>query len=290
MAKRHGRYSDETRAELSSDFTRGTTLSTFHAAEREKSDRQKERDLRTWRRKLSGVLLIIVLVCGLGLLALTQFSGSLTSVSGNVQTLKPTDAEQYKEIVNEYLSKNPFERFDFARRNDNLANYVAGQAPEVKTVKISQAGMLLGKLQLEFREPVAMWTGGGETSYVDAAGVVFSRNYFPKPTVTITDNSGAIVGDSGAIASSRFLGFVGQVTAELAKNGVGTVKRVVIPSGAIRYVEFYLVGREYPFKAQINRDATGQAADIATMVKYLDQHGITPAYVDSRVAGKSYWK
>jgi hypothetical protein len=96
--------------------------------------------------------------------------------------------------------------------------------------------------------------------------------------------------DSDAVASSRFLSFVGQVTAELGKNDVGTVERVVIPTGAIRYVEFYLGGRKYPFKAQIDRDPVGQAADIAAMMKYVDNNKITPTYVDVRIAGKGYWK
>lgn len=287
--KRRGRYSDETRAELNTNFTRGATLPTFHTTEREKSDRQKERDLRTWRRKLSGVLLIITLICGLGLFGLSQFSGSFSDVTTNAPTLQPADADKYKRIINEYLSKNPFERFQFARRNNNLTNYVAEQTPEIKAIKIQQSGMLLGKLVLDFREPVAMWTVAGVTSYVDAEGVVFTRNYFATPAVTIADNSGATV-NNDAVASLRFLRFVGQVTAELNKND-STVKRVVIPLGAIRYIEFYLTDRKYPFRAQIDRDATVQATDIATIIGYLDTSRITPSsYVDVRVAGKAYWK
>jgi hypothetical protein len=285
---RHGRYSDEMRAELNTNFTRGATLATFHATEREKSDRQKERDLRAWRRKLSGVLLIILMISGLGLLTLTQFSGSFSETISNVATLKTDDANRYKKIVSEYLAKNPFERFGFARRNDNLTNFVSEQAPEVRKVSIDQSGILLGKLSLSFREPVAMWTTAGKTVFVDAEGVVFARNYFAVPTVTIADNSGASV-DSNMVASSRFLGFIGQVTAEL-KRGGHEVGRVIIPVGAIRYVEFYLNGRDYPFKAQIDRDALGQATDITVMAKYLDTNKITPTYVDTRVAGKSYWK
>lgn len=287
-SERRGRYGNEMRAELNTNFTRGTTLSTFHATEREKSDRQKERDLRSWRRKLGGVLLIIVLVCGLVLLVLTQFSGSFSSVISNVLTLKTADADMYKKIINEYLSKNPFERFSFARRADSLTNYVSEQAPEIKTITIEQAGMLLGKLKLDFREPVAMWTVSGTTSYVDAEGVVFTRNYFATPAVTIIDNSGAAA-NNDIVASSRFLGFVGRVTAELGKNN-SVVERVIIPTGAIRYVEFYLTGRKYPFRAQIDRDATAQAADIAAMIKYIDTKQLEPTYVDVRVAGKAYWR
>jgi hypothetical protein len=86
------------------------------------------------------------------------------------------------------------------------------------------------------------------------------------------------------------LSFVGQVISSVAEQGGGTVEKVVIPSGAIRYVEIYLVDRSYPFKAQIDRNGTAQASDIAQMVKYLDSKGIKPSYVDARVAGKAYWK
>jgi len=285
---RQGRYSDEIREELNTNFTRGATLATYHV-EREKTDRQKERDLRASRRKLSSILLIILLICGLGLLALTQFSGSITSVSSNAPTLQNADTAKYQKIVGEYMSKNPFERFQFARRNNNLTNYLATQAPEVKTASIEQTGLLQGKLRLEFREPVAMWTVAGQTNYVDAEGVVFARNYFGMPAVTITDNSGA-AGSGNAVASSRLLKFVGQVTAELKKNNGGVVDRVVIPTGAIRYAEFYLTNRQYPFKAQIDRVAASQAADIAAMTRYLDANHLTPSYVDVRVAGKGFWK
>jgi hypothetical protein len=133
-----------------------------------------------------------------------------------------------------------------------------------------------------------MWTSGQTTNYVDAEGVVFSRNYFAEPSVKITDNSGVSPTD-GVAASPRFLSFVGQTTAEIAKIGGGAVDRVVIPSGAIRYVEFYLAGRAYPFKAQIDRYPASQAADIVAMAKYLDAHQIAPNYVDVRVAGKGFW-
>jgi len=286
QSERRGRYSDELRTELNTSFTRGSTLSAMRPVEREKSDRQKEHDLRAWRQKLSGILVIVASVCGLGLLALMQFSGSFSDVITNVSNLENSD--NYTKIINEYLAKNPFERFEFARRNDNLTNYIAEQAPEIKMVDIKQSGMLLGKVQLDFREPVAMWVVSGAVSYVDADGVVFTHNYFAEPTVTITDNSGASI-DSNAVASSRFLRFIGQVTAELKKSN-NDVEKVVIPAGAIRYVEFYLTERKYPFKAQIDRDALGQAVDIANMVKYLDTNKIIPQYVDSRIAGKSYWK
>ena len=76
----------------------------------------------------------------------------------------------------------------------------------------------------------------------------------------------------------------------IAQNQGLKAVRVVIPRGSIRYVEIYLAGRAYPFKAQITREPEGQAADIAAMVRYLDSRNIRPSYVDCRVEGRAYWK
>ena len=90
--------------------------------------------------------------------------------------------------------------------------------------------------------------------------------------------------------SSSFLSFVGKTAVALSEKEGLQAERVVIPQGSARYVEFYLTGRNYPFKAQITRDATSQAHDIAVMTRYIDSHGISPQYVDCRVEGKAYWK
>lgn len=291
---RRGRYTEEfrgkdTTTEQNVAFKSGSTLNTFRSTDREKSDRQKERNLRYWRRKMGGILIIIVTICALGIALLTQFSSSFNEISSNVPTMQPAEAAKYKTIVNEYLARNPFERFSFARRDDNLNNFLSEKAPEVKSVKIEQSGLLMGKLHFKLREPVAMWLTGDTTSYVDSEGAVFSKNYFAEPRVSINDNSGASAGGN-TVVSSRFLSFVGQTTAAISAKGAGEVERVIIPAGAIRYVELYLVGRPYLFKAQIDRDPSSQAADIISIIGHLDRNNITPAYVDVRVPSKAYWK
>lgn len=291
MSGRQGRYSTEFRTpqEQNSTFKSGATLNTFRAVDHDKkTDRQRERDLRSWRRRLGYMLMIVMTISVLGLILISQFSGSFTDITSNATSLSSSDAATYKKLVDDYMSKNPFERFSFARRSDNLNSYLAGQAPEIESVEIVQSNLLIGKLKFTFRQPVAKWVTGGTTSYVDGNGVVFTKNFFEQPSVAIADKSGASV-EGDAITSSRFLSFIGQTTAEIAKQGGGNVKRVVIPSGAIRYVEFYLEGRAYPFKAQIDRDPTSQGADIVAMVNFIDSSHINPSYVDVRIAGKGYW-
>jgi len=313
---RHGKYSDEFRTmssykpdtphemkepestsgpnELNDEsgsaaFRRGTTLSTFHSETRERSERQHEHDLRLRRRRLGVVLLSLAFLVVLGLLILSQFSGQVNSVTSNAPSLPTDRAQHYKSLIDKYFASNPFERFSFGRRDQALSEFVIASAPEIKELKISSAGLMEGKLNLTFRRPVAMWDVNGATSYVDDSGVVFQYDYFDQPGVTITDDSGVTPID-GVAASARFLSFIGQTTAHLAKDSNETVERVVIPRGAVRYVEFYLTGRSYPFKAQIDRDPSSQSADITAMARYLDANHISPQYVDVRVAGKGYWK
>jgi hypothetical protein len=271
-------------------FQRGATLRTWQREHDpgEPLERQKEKALRARRRKIGLVFGAILAICAAGLVLLIQFAGTISSVTSNAPNLTKTDQAEYVKIAREYLAANPFERFSFARRDDNLTKYMEQQAPEIAAVKISVAGVAQIKLNLTFREPVASWSTGGQTDYVDNQGVVFSRNYFAAPGVAITDDSGVETA-AGSQTSTRFLMFVGSVMSDLKKQGI-QVDRAVIPPGAIRYVDFYLSGRAYPFKAQIDRDAAGQAADIAAMAKYLDAQGITPSYVDCRVSDRAYWK
>lgn len=288
---RRGLYTEEFRNDkpLDTTFRSGATLKTFHVDDHEKSERQKKQDLRARRRKIGVILVTIAVICSLGLIVLLQYSGSFNSFSSNAPTLSKTDSDKYRTIVSEYFANNPFERFIFGRRDQNLNNFVSDRAPEVESVKVSISGLMTSKLTITFRQPVVMWSSGAGKSYVDKNGVVFSVNYFSEPNVSISDKSG-VVADDDMVTSSNFLSFVGQVTSEIDNDSDFSVEKVVIPSGAIRYVEFYLTGHSYPFKAQIDRNASSQANDIIAMAKYIDANSLYPSYVDVRISGKAYWK
>ena len=155
---------------------------------------------------------------------------------------------------------------------------------------MTTAGIAGSNMVLSFRRPVAMWVNGTHTSFVDKSGVVFQRNYYSIPELAIEDRSGVGVSSGNVATSAGFLSFVGRTAVAIAQNQGLKAVRVVIPRGSIRYVEIYLAGRAYPFKAQITREPEGQAADIAAMVRYLDSRNIRPSYVDCRVEGRAYWK
>lgn len=273
-----------------SQYRRGTTLSTFKSNDLTKTERQKLKRLRTLRRRLAGAMALVIVLIMLGITLISQFTNTITAASGSrgVQ-LSAADVKKYEDIINEYFAKNSFERFSFARRSSVLEQYVEAKAPEVKGLKIIPDGITTGRAILQFREPVAMWVSGNSASFVDSGGRVFERNYYSTPSISIQDDSG-ITSIGNTATSSSFLSFVGKTAVEIQKTNGLQIERVVIPKGSARYVEIYLSGRNYPFKAQISRDAVGQAADIAVMVRYIDSHGIQPQYVDCRVAGKAYWK
>ena len=272
-------------------YHRGTTLTNLKRPDDIGEERKKLKRLRAMRRRLVGVMLVLFIIVAFGVALLLQYTGRIGGVkitNKGASQLTETDRNKYLRIADAYFAANSFERFSFARRESVMLQYFQTQAPEVSAVSITPSGLASGRLNIIVRQPVAMWVSGGNTSFVDSSGVVFERNYFVAPSLAIEDNSGVSV--SGKMAtSSNFLSFVGQVTAELKKQNL-EVARVTLPRGSIRYVEFYLANRVYPFKAQITRNATSEASDIAVMTRYVDRHGLSPQYVDCRVEGRAYWK
>ena len=269
-------------------FRRNATLSTMQHEHRAKLERQRVRTGNLHRRQLKIIAGSILIIVALTVALVSQFATGFTVTSADNTPLSSADVVRYSNLVTQYLGSNPLERFSFSRRQNALMQFVQTRAPEVSNVQLQPAGFGGGNLRLTFRRPVAMWASDGVTNFVDSGGAVFTKNYFASPSVTITDDSG-VAPANGQATSGGFLSFVGQIESNLATNGL-MMQRVVIPRGAIRYVDIYLQGRNYPFMAQIDRDPTAQAADIVASVHYLDANKITPQYADVRVAGKMYWK
>ncbi len=268
-------------------YTRGVTLTGFKSEKTAQLERQRLQHLKSVQRRLTALFMVVVGLVLLGLALLAQYAGSVVRVQTDAR-LAATDQARYLKLINDYYQTNPLERFSFMRRNSVLLNYLRQQAPEVLSVDVVPAGLMLAQAKLSFRAPVAQWTANGKTNFVDDKGVVFQHNYYGAPQLTIEDNSGA-KSINGVAAPAGFLSFVGQTATALVKRGI-SVRRVVVPKGAARYVELYVDSRQYPFKAQITRQPESEASDIATMVRYIDTHNIKPIYVDCRVAGKAFWK
>lgn len=277
------------------EFRRGVALgggfSVHDADHRKKLLREKQRELKRWRRILATIFVATLIIIALVLVILNQFQSSVSvSQKQGDLILDKKDRAKYEKIINEYFASRPLERFSFSYNQENLNEFVTNRAPEIFSVRVSASGLMRGAAELNLREPVAMWRISGATNYVDARGIVFQKNYFSTPTLAIEDQFGAKEVD-GMIASARFLGFVGQVAAEVdQKLPQNEIARIVIPATAVRYAEIYLTGKSYPIKIQIDREPRDQAADVVAAVRYLEQRKISPKYIDARVSGKAYWR
>jgi hypothetical protein len=265
-------------------YSRARTMSDVAKLRKFSSDRDKEikREKRSHR---SHMFLVSCLAISLfAVLVLTQIYFDATYVSFNDDTdkvIKQPDFDKMTVLTREYLNQHPFERVSFLMNSDGLEQYIIDKMPEIREARLQKANLFTNSLSVSLRHPLASY----RNQYVDAEGMVFENNFYSSPQIEMVDNSGA--GESSL--SGSFLGFIGQVISGLNSSNI-TTRKIVIPPGALRYVEFYLDGTEYPFKAQIDRNPAHQVTDILNMKKYLESKGIVPSYVDVRVEGKGYWR
>lgn len=116
-------------------------------------------------------------------------------------------------------------------------------------------------------------------------------NYAPtngfQPTIDIIDEDASAA--EGKI-TSRMTAYIGQLERDFRDLGYTPVK-AVIPSGAIREVDFYLDGYPGFIKTTIDRGSAVTAEDAHRLIRYLAEQGITDfQYLDVRLPGRAYWK
>lgn len=261
--------------------------STSEANAQLKSPRAKAHELAQKRRHL-GVVFLLVIAGAAGLFFLIyQFtSGVVVRAQDVTMRLDPV----YEKTIQEYLSRQPIERLRFLLNEAALAEYMRVQTPEVSDIHVEGAsGFGVSTFVVTMRQPIAGWSIRGQQQYVDNSGTAFGRNYFAEPQVQIVDNSGIELDPGQAVASNRFLGFVGRVVGQAKAQGYD-VAQVIIPSGTTRQVEVRLKGVGYPIKFSVDRAAGVQVEDMARSLRWLSGRGITPQYLDVRVSGKAFYK
>lgn len=109
------------------------------------------------------------------------------------------------------------------------------------------------------------------------------EKYPVEPTVTIVDEN---VGDN---VSTRVKTFVARLEADAAEKNT-QVDHVVLPFQKAREILIYYVGRNEYYRMTTERGSAVQAEDAERMMRYLDEKGLTPEYVDLRIEGKAYYK
>jgi hypothetical protein len=254
-----------------------------------KTDRLRLMELREHRKQILKFLGGVVLAIFILMFLVVNFivTPSITFAQKGVH--QPS-ASNYQKSIYTYFDDHPFERFGFALRPTDLQDQITHDHPEVLGIGV-QRDWYGGNVQftIVFRMPLLVWKTGGKQFYVDAKGVAFTYNHFADPTVAVTDQSGIPPDESGVVASSRFIRFLGQIVAAVNGYGKGIVMSVIIPP-ATKEVDLKLGGREYVIKTNTDRDPLQEAEDIANALKFFDQRGIKPQYVDVRVAHKAFYK
>lgn len=111
--------------------------------------------------------------------------------------------------------------------------------------------------------------------------VVPERRY--EPVAPVVDEGRA--GVSGAMRE-----FAGRLERDLADLGF-KVRKIMVPAGKTREMDFYVEGREFFIKTSMGRGTAEMAEDAVRMMKYIEEKGVAvKEYIDVRVAGRGYYK
>ncbi len=107
------------------------------------------------------------------------------------------------------------------------------------------------------------------------------------PTIEVIDED---TGNGVDEISSRMKEYIGEAEADFRELGYVPTK-AVIPSGAVREIDFYLEGYSGYIKMIMDRGTGVSVEDADRMIRYLAGIEVTDfAYIDVRVEGKAYWK
>lgn len=263
---------------------RATETTALQAA----TPREKVHHLSNVRRKLMGVFVAVLVLALLLAGIIWQFSAGVL-VQLDELTTQP-EAKQYESTIQSYLAENPTERLRFNLNEKRLSEYVHKNHTEVE--RVTQGGFSSPAktvFTVKLRNPVASWQVDGGQYFVDAYGVSFTKNMYDDPQVTIVDNSGVRHTPGTAIASERFLGFVGRAVALGHENQLA-IKSASIPAGTSRQVELTVDGVEYPIILSIDRPVGEQIEDALRAVQHFTNTGKKPTYVDIRVKGRAFFR
>lgn len=254
-----------------------------------KTDRLKIHELRAHLGHVLKLFFGVIAICVLLSFLVVNFVFVPEISIGQIGLSQP-DLKPYHQAINNYFADHPLERFGFLLKADDLDTYLKTNQTELANTTIDRdwyGGNV--RTTLFFRQPLLVWKVGHEQFYVDAQGMAFRYNHFAEPTLKISDQSGVPADQSGVVASSRFIRFLGRLVGALDTYNKGKVTEIIIPKST-REVDLKLQGRGYVIKTNIDRDPLQQAEDIASSLAYLDTHGLQPGYIDLRVAHKAFYK
>lgn len=255
-----------------------------------KTERLKLHELHLHRKQILRGAAVLVVAMGVIAYSASTFIVTPHISFAQVGTHEP-NTNTYKDAVQQYLVEHPLERFGTVLNGGQLEGYLKARQGEVRSLALHRDWYGGGtEFLVTFREPLLVWQTAGKQFYVDSQGAAFSYNHFDEPAVVVADESGISpeIG-GGAVASTRFISFLGRMVGAVNGYAKGNVESVILPAST-REIDLKLQGRAYPIKTHIDRDPLEQAEDIANALTYFDQKGIKPEYVDVRVGNKAFWK
>lgn len=254
-----------------------------------KTDRLKLHELKAHRAKLLRMLGVVMVIVLFLVFMVANFIVSPTVLAAQVGKRQP-NTQAYQTTIFKYFGDHPLERFGFLMDPSSLELQLKREHTEIQSVTVDRAwygGDV--RVSLFFRAPLLVWKTGAQQFYVDNQGIAFTYNHFAEPPVAVIDQTGLPPDQSGAVASTRFIRFLGRMVGAVNEYKKGKVVGVIIPPST-REIDLKLEGRNYPIKTNSDRDPLQQAEDIANALKFIDEKGIKPQYVDLRVAHKAYYK
>ena len=116
---------------------------------------------------------------------------------------------------------------------------------------------------------------------------ILEEAYTYDPTVEIVDEDANIVGNK---ITNRMYDYIGQAETDFRSLGYYPTK-VVVPTGTIREVDFYLGDYTGFIKMSIDRPTAASVEDADRMLRYFAEQGIAEfQYIDIRIPYKAYWR
>lgn len=285
LNKQRRDQSQSSKAAKTTSFRRGQTISGY---QKEHSERLKTHELVVRRRKLGWFFSFVLIMAALVLFTLAQLvvSTSFTLSSGQIIS----DGDKYAKIINDYYHDHPIERLLIFMDGNNLLAQLQAAQPEIRAIKqIRMTSLTSFNFELEVRQPVALWEINDKKYFVDDQGVPFVDNYFEAPSISVLDESGLRVDIDTVVASSSFLGFIGRAVGQAQRDNV-QIERIVIPALSLRQVDVYLKDRNYPVNLLTSNSPEAQIEGLASALRYFDDQGIAPNYIDLRAEGRAYYR
>ena len=254
------------------------------------SPRAHAHHLTNLRRRIFMSFMAVVGTAFVLYLLVSQLVASLAIQVKGDENATASDKSAYGRSIDEYYAAKPIERLRFLLNTTAFTSHMQAAHPEIQSISVDP-GETIGEASIVItpRSPVARWSIDGANRYVDKTGVVFKRTYFASPDLQIVDNSGIPADSTQAVASNRFLGFVGRLIALSEEKGLA-VTRITIPTLTTRQVAVNLKGKPYRFKFSIDRSVGKQVEDMARITDYMTKRNLKPSYVDIRVEGKAFYK